>query len=214
MTGLSAGKTWLLPLLMTCLFFSCKKEAKQQKRAFNLTTETWYRICPAQPQWLSINGANYLGIFYFPGGGQGQATHLGNCTVFFNQLAYIQPPDNNIAGSVAAPLTDIPSYPVAGDFTELSSAITTLGIPEKVDGKIVNSVIYNKQGEAIFLSAIAGSGSNFPISPTRIGYKGKGLIVGGSGRFVNATGEFDFDGYFNPENNNDATYNAKGWIDY
>lgn len=188
MTRLSAGKAWLLPLLVTCIFFSCKKENKQQKRAFKPTTETWYRISPAQPQWLSINGANYLGIIYFPGGGQGWATHLGNCKIFFNQLAYIQPPDDKIAGSIAAALTDISSYLVAGDFTELSSAITALGIPEKVDGKIVNSVIHNKLGEAVFLSALAGSGSNFPISPTKIGYNGKGLIVGGSGRFAHATG--------------------------
>jgi hypothetical protein len=193
---------------------SCKKEDRQQQRAFKVSTDTWYRISPTGPQPLNIGGVDYLGILHFPGGGTGNATHLGKCITYFNQLAYIQPPGEAILGSVAAPLVDVPFYPVGGDFTELASAISALGIPEIVNGHIINQVIYNKKGEAIFTTALAGGGSTFPISATKIGFNGKGLILGGTGKFVHATGEFAFDGYFNPTNPSDAAYNADGWIDY
>ncbi|MBB1283635.1 hypothetical protein HRH25_04545 [Flavisolibacter sp. BT320] len=204
---------WIIGLFAFALV-SCKKELRQQQRAFKVTTDTWYRVSPTQPQPLTIGGVNYLGILHFPGGGTGNATHLGKCITYFNQLAYIQPPGDAILGSVAAPLVDIPSYPVAGDFTELASAISSLGIPETVNGHVINHVIYNKKGEAIFTTAIAGGGSTFPVSATKIGFNGKGLILGGTGKFVHATGEFAFDGYFNPTDPSDAAYNADGWIDY
>jgi hypothetical protein len=117
----------------------------------------------------------------------------------------------------------VPAYPVtggplpsiqAGDFTALATAISSLGIPAENNGKIINSVIINNKGEAIFTAEIRGSGSTFPISATVTGFNGKALITGGKGKFKNATGEIDFSGYFNTADPNDATYDATGWIYY
>lgn len=214
MKTLLLNKGWLLVAILASVSMSCKKEVRQQKRAFKLTTETFYRVAPAEPQTITVGGINYLGILYFPGAGTGNATHLGKCTTLFNQLAYILPPQNDIRGSVAAPVTAIPSYPVASGFASYLPAITSLSVPEAINGKIVNTILYNKNGEAIFLSAITGGGKTTFISPQKIAFNGKGLIVGGRGKFEGATGEFDYEGYFNPENNNDAAYNAAGWINY
>ena len=125
--------------------------------------------------------------------------------------------------SVAAAVADIPGYPVTGaplpliqanDFSELSTAISTLGIPATISNLLINQVIFNEKGDAIFLSAITGSGSTFPISSTIVGFNGKALIVTGRGKFAKASGEVNYSGYFNVTNANDAGYNAEGWISY
>lgn len=207
-------KLLLIAGTVTLLLSSCKKEIGQQKRAFKATIETWYRVSPATPQPLSVNGQNYLGILYFPGSGTGHVTHLGNSVNIFNQLAYIQPPNDAILGSVAAPVSQIPTLPVAGEFSALTPFISSLSIPEKVGDNLINSVLYNKKGDAIFTSAVTGSSRTEFVSTGRINFYGKGLILGGRGKFTKAVGEFDFSGHFNPENNNDASYTAEGWIDY
>jgi hypothetical protein len=38
--------------------------------------------------------------------------------------------------------------------------------------------------------------------------------MGGTGKFTGATGEFDYLGYFNPQNQDDAGYTVDGWIKY
>ena len=204
----------------TLLFVSCVKGIKEKKH-FEAKTKTWYRVSPIDPVPVNVNGTIYGGFAYFPGGGEGQATHLGNCSIYFNQLVYGTSPEAPPAGSVAAPLVDVPGYIVtgaplpliqAGDFSSLASAVSSLHIPAEVYGKIVNSVFYSAKGEAIFTAAITGAGSTFPISQTVVGFNGKALIVGGRGRFIHAVGEIDYDGYFNVANPNDAEYNAKGWI--
>jgi hypothetical protein len=172
---------------------------------------------------LVVNGITYAGFAYFPGSGSGNVSHLGNATVYFNQLTYGTAPDAPPAGSVGAPVKDIPGYPVtgaplpliqAGDFTGLSSLIALLNIPTSIQGKIVNTVLSNNKGDAIFLSAITGSGATFPLSPTKIGFNGKALIVTGRGKFRYAAGEVDYNGYFDVVNANDAAFNADGWINY
>lgn len=208
------GKLLLLAFTSALIFTACKKEVGDRKRAFKASFDTWYRMSPAVPQPLSIHGQNYLGIVYFPGGGTGHVTHLGNSMNIFNQLAYIQPPGDAILGSVSAPVSQIPGYPVAGEFSELLPYISSLSVPEQVSGNIINSVLYNKKGDAIFTSALTGSSRTEFVSDTRINFYGKGLILGGRGKFRNAVGEFDFSGHFNPKNNEDASYYAEGWIDY
>jgi hypothetical protein len=202
---------------------SCKKENHINKRAFKLATETWYRISPTAPIPLTINGIEYAGFAYFPGGGSGHATHMGNCNAFFNQLSYGTSAEAPPAGSVSAPINEVPGYIItgaplpliqAGDFVQLASLISELKIPTDLYGKIINHVVYNDKGDAIYLSAIDGSGGTFPISSTSVGFKGKALIVNGSGKFRNAVGEIDYEGYFNVTDANDAAYNAEGWIDY
>jgi len=206
------------------LFVSCKKDNNCNiKRPFKAKIDTWYRISPTEPQTIVVNGTTYIGFAYFPGGGFGNATGMGTSSFYFNQLVYAETPDAPPAGSVAAPVTDAISYPVtgaplpliqAGDFTGLSNADKKLHIPSKVCDAIVNAVFYDDKGNAIFTSAITGSGGTFPISKTLVGFNGKAIIVGGRGKFENASGAFNYEGYLNTVDANDAEYNADGWIVY
>ncbi len=203
------------------LITSCQKETP--RKPFKAQIKTWYRISPTAPAPLVVNGTTYIGFAHFPGGGTGNATHMGNVTSYFNQLAYTTAPEAPPAGSVAAPVADVPGYPVlggplpliqAGDFSGLAATVSALQIPASVQGKIINSIFVNKKGDAVFTSAITGSGSTFPISETVVGFNGKALIVGGRGKFANAVGEVDYEGYLNTRNANDAEYNVDGWISY
>lgn len=208
--------------LFVATLSSCKKP-DLPRRAFQAKTKTFYRVVPADPVPVEVNGNTFIGFAFFPGGGSGNATHLGNCSIYFNQLVYTASPELPPAGSVAAPITDIPGYPVTGgplpliqstDFSGLGAIISSLNVPAQVHGKIVNTIFKNETGDAVFTSAITGSGGTFPISKTVVGFNGKALIVGGAGKFANATGEINYDGYFNTLDANDAEYNANGWINY
>lgn len=211
-------------LIFLCIFLSaCSKEKHNQKRKFKVTTQTFYRVSPTTPVPISVNGDNFLAFAYFPGGGEGEATHMGKVKTYFNQLAYGDSPEAPPVGSVSAPLTGISSLPVtggplpliqAGDFSELTDLIGLFDVPENVLGNTINHILYNKNGDAIFTSAIAGSGSTFPISATVVGFNGKGIILGGHGKFKHAVGEFDYEGQFNLLNANDAKYSAEGWIGF
>jgi hypothetical protein len=211
--------------LVATLFVSCKKDDTycNIKRPFKAKTDTWYRVSPTDPQIVVVNGTTYIGFAYFPGGGTSNVTHMGQSSFYFNQLVYAETAGAPPAGSIAAPVIDAINYPVtgaplpliqAGDFAALANANDNLHIPMKVHGAIVNAVFYDAKGNAIFTSAITGSGATFPISKTLVGFNGKGIIVGGRGKFEHAAGKFDYDGYFNTVDANDAEYNANGWIAY
>jgi hypothetical protein len=215
--------SWKLLVVFSALLLvlgSCKQDI--DRKPFKVHEQTWYRIAPIPPVDVMVNGTAYVGTSFFPGGGTGNATHMGNIRNYFNQLVYSSSYEGAPLGSVAAPVRNIPSYPFLGplpliqpgDFTELAALNTSLQIPETIQGKIVNSVIYNKKGDAVFTSSITGIGGTFPISATRIGFNGKALIVGGRGKFANAVGEIDFQGSFSLTDPNDAEYSAEGWISY
>lgn len=213
--------SFLLPAIL--LLAACEKESEIKKRPFEVKTKTFYRISPTAPTPVVVNGVTYIGFAFFPGSGNGTATHMGNCSTYFNQLVYTSDPKLPPAGSVAASVTDIPTYPVTGaplpliqvgDFGSLPGLINTLHIPAKVYDKIINSVVYNNKGDAVFTSAITGSGGTFPLSPIIVGFNGKAVILGGAGKFKQAVGEINYSGYFNVADPNDAEYNAKGWISY
>ena len=219
----SAAKLFITLVIGSIFASSCKHDKDIKKKPFKIRTDTWYRIAPVAPFPIVVNGITYSALAYFPGGGTGNASHMGAFTTFFNQLTSGTSPEAPPAGSVAVAIKDVPSYPItgaplpliqAGDFTELSSAISTLNIPETVYQKLINQVLYNKKGDAIFISAINGTGGTFPISDTKVGFNGKALIVTGRGKFSHATGEVDYYGYYNVADASDAEYNADGWIDY
>lgn len=209
-------------ILLSLLFSSCDK-TDLHKRSFGARTKTFYRVSPTAPVPVDVNGTTFIGFAYFPGSGSGNATHMGNCVIHFNQLVYGTASDAPPAGSVAAPVADVPAYFITGaplpliqpgDFDPLAAAVTSLQVPSHVYDKIINTVFDNGKGDAIFISAITGSGGTFPVSQIIVGFNGKALIVGGRGKFAHAVGEIDYDGYFNVADANDAEYNAKGWISY
>ena len=204
------------------LFSSCNKP-DYHRSPFKANTKTFYRVSPTAPVPVNVNGSTFVGFAYFPGSGSGNATHLGNCAIYFNQLVYGTASDAPPAGSVAAPVADVSGYFItgaplpliqAGDFTSLADAVSSLHVPSQAYDKIINTVFDNGKGDAIFVSAITGTGGTFPVSSIIVGFNGKALIVGGRGKFQYATGEIDYDGYFNIADANDAAYNANGWISY
>ncbi|MEO5996974.1 MAG: hypothetical protein ABIN89_09580 [Chitinophagaceae bacterium] len=203
------------------LLASCKKEL--DRKPFKLTSETFYRISPKTPETISINGANYVGFAFFPGGGEGTASYLGDIKIYFNQQVYGESSEAPPLGSVAAPIKDVLNYPIlggplpliqTGDFAELAVFHSTLPLPSIISGMIVNTVIYNRQGDALFLSAITGAGATFPISQTVVGFNGRAWIVEGRGKFKNSSGEVDYHGSFSLVNPDDATFDMDGWISY
>jgi hypothetical protein len=238
---------WLLVLGFFSMlgFFSCEKsdltpekemtldelsetKAKKNKRAFKAQTKTRYRFAPilgpAIP--VTVEGVEYDGTAFVPGDGFGHATHMGKVMTYFNQLSYIpkgaDPTTALPAGSLAAPIADIPSYPFflpppppgqPIDFTRLTRLIRKLPIPAQINGHIVNTMFVNMKNEAVF-GAYVGQSFIRPESPTRVVFGGKGVFVGGTGKFECARGEFDYLGYFNPQNQDDADYNVEGWIKY
>lgn len=208
-----------LPLLMMTLLFSCEKDDFGKRKKFKADFETFYRVSPTAPVPVVVNGTPFIGFAHFPGSGSGTATQMGNCQNHFNQLVYTNEPGGPPLGSVNAPVTDVLSYPVTGaplpliqasDFTSLAVANARYHFPATVQGKIINSVIYDNRGNAVFTSAL--SSQTFPISETKIGFSGKGIILGGRGKFNGTHGEFDFTGYFNVVDPNDAEYHLDGWI--
>ena len=58
------------------------------------------------------------------------------------------------------------------------------------------------------------SNSSTPISEVRINFTGTSDIIGGTGNFSGATGEITFNGFFNPQDQQDASVWDHGWIKY
>ena len=227
-------KTLLLSNQLLCIFavstflVACQKQEseKTQRRAFKANLDTWYRIAPiTTPSPVTVGENSFMTFAYVPGGGEGNATHMGNVKTWFNQLAYTddltaQPPQPR--GSVSAAAIDAANYPVIGlplpliqpgEFSGLTALISAYNIPASINGKMITSFLYNTKGDVVFISNSTPSIIT-PASPTRNDFAGKALIVGGRGKFLNATGEVDFTGWFDPTNPNNATYNVDGWISY
>lgn len=192
-------------------------------RPFKMSSETWYRISPIAP--VPVPGfPGQLGFAYVPGGGTGNATHMGNVTTWFNQLGYSPDGQDPPAGAAPASLSIALTLPVLfpgaplpliqpNDFADLVTANAWLQLPASVNGLAVGSVVYNDKGDAVFCSSTTASVAVFE-SPTRINFSGQGIFAGGRGKFENATGTYHFSGFFNPQDANDAGYYMDGMITY
>ena len=215
-----------IPLFAAVLFSACKKNENNNSdrvidKPFTMTSDTHPRISPITPK--PMEGQPMLMAYAnAAGGGKGTATDMGEIKNWFNQLVYSPTGTNPPTGTALAPIAEALNYPVLGaplpliqknDFDELRTANTWLDIPVAVDGNIVNSVIYNDQGDAIFTSLTTDS-KLMPVSPTRVNFSAEGKFVGGRGKFANATGTYTQTGFFNPDNFDEAGYNIEGKISY
>lgn len=77
-----------------------------------------------------------------------------------------------------------------------------------------NDQVNKDKNNSIWFSLVDGSATQHPVSPTRIEITGESDIVGGTGKFRNATGRTKLRAYFNPTDTTDARSSQEGWIRY
>lgn len=224
-----------ISIFLSVLISSCKKEtigSPEQSRPeeifhvadqpFKMVSGTSFRLSPRPFKPLDGQPVRYESA-NLVGAGNGSATYMGDIKNVFNQLL-INYADNILPSyTINAPALDVLIYPVVAgdplpriqpnDFDDFRLANASLNIPKSVNGCIVNSVIYNDRGDAIFTSLTANSKIK-SISPTRESISIKGKFVGGRGRFANATGTYTETLVINSEDFNDAKYTIEGTISF
>ena len=205
------------------LFTSCKHDKPIVKQHFKLSITTWYRVSPTAPSPVVVNGISYVSVANLVVGGDGTATGMGNIKSYANALAYATDVEAPPAGSIGAPVTEIPGYPIlgaplpliqTGDFDAVPAILSEFSVPAKVLGNVISLVLYNNNGDALFLSNIPGTGTSSSISATVGGYSNETLILGGAGKFIHATGKLDNTGQYSFIAPYDGQDNYEGWIIY
>ncbi len=165
------------------------------RRAYKDNFDTWYMIVPDTASgWIPPYGPF---LTWVPGGGSGNATHMGNASTYFNQYIPFTPPNIN---SIPAPVNMF-----------FDAELTVAGYPGIPS--TVQTITFDNKGNSVWFWG-NGSNTSTPISPTRIEFSGTANIVGGTGKFEGATGEVTLLGYFNPEDPQDAGVGYEGWIEY
>jgi hypothetical protein len=196
----------VLPLLLIITVSSCQKETTAINglneeiataanngpvtRAYRDSFDTWYQFVPdIAGGWTPPNPAPA----WYPGGGDGNATHVGNASTYFNQYASFGPTGLT---SSAAPVTMF-----------FGAQLASFSVPSNV-----STIVFDDKGNSVWFQS-AGT-QTMPVSPTRVNFTGTNNIVGGTGKFAGATGEVTINGYFNPQNQQDASFWQNGWIRY
>jgi hypothetical protein len=203
------SKTGIAVLLLLA-FVSCQKEvlttekntagtltsAKKARvtRAYKDSFDTWYMFVPDVANGWTPDFGPLLA--WYPGGGDGNATHIGKCHTYFNQYVPLSPPP---IASVPAPVTQFFSAQLG------TAGLTT--IPNSV-----STITYDDNGNAIWFNQT--SSVTTPASETRLDFVATADIVGGSGKFVGASGSIIIIGYLNPVDPSDAGFWSNGSITY
>lgn len=156
--------------------------------------DTWYRFVPdVEGGWTPDFGPVKA---WYPGGGDGNATHLGLSHTYFNQYVPFHPVS---ISSLPAPVTQF--------FSDQLTLAGFTGIPSNV-----STITYDDFGNSIWFHQT--SSTTTPESETRLNFIATADIVGGTGKFENATGSTTIKGYLNPLNQSDAAYSSEGTIVY
>ncbi len=205
------------------LFTSCKHDQPIIKQHIKVSITTWYRVSPTAPSPVVVNGITYVSTANLVVGGDGTASALGKINSYGNTLAYATDVEAPPAGAIGAPVNEIPGYPIlgaplpliqSGDFDGVPAILTEFNVPADVQGNVINLVLYNNKGDALFLSNIPGTGTSSTISATVGGYTNETLILGGAGKFLHAIGKLDNTGQFSFIAPYDGQDNYEGWISY
>lgn len=121
---------------------------------------------------------------YYPGTGKGNSTHMGKALTFINQLAQVGP--NGDLETIAVPVTKF--------FSNELSALGLTSIPDEV-----SSITTDGKGNSVWFKSISNQ-VVFNATGTRADFKAVVEIIGGTGKFENASGSGDVVGFFNPTN--------------
>lgn len=162
-----------------------KKNKLQEHQLKGEYTSGTYNFIPDE-------AAGYVSPNPAPGWYHGTATvgHLnllGKSKGFVNMYATFGP--NGLQG-VAAPLNMF-----------FADELQDLGI---VVPDAVAIIFYDEHGNSIWARGV-GTIPITPVSATKVLFNvGNAVILGGTGKFANATGSFSFSGYFNPQDYNDV----------
>ena len=174
---------------------SAAKVDHQVKRPYKDRFDTWFQFIPDFANgWDPQHPTPFLA--WYPGGGSGNATHMGNANVYFNQYVPFNPP---FFSSVHAPVNLF-----------FSAELAAAGLGSLSND--VSSVVFDGKGNSVWLHQV--SNSTTPVSDIRVEFTGTSTIIGGSGKFAGASGEVTLNGYFNPQDQQDAAVSADGWILY
>ncbi|MEB2786471.1 hypothetical protein [Algoriphagus persicinus] len=142
------------------------------------------------------NGNPTLSIpSFFPGTGSGNSSHMGNAFTFLNQYASV---GANGLGTVGAPVTQF-----------YSAELEDLGLV--VDNPDVSSVTTDGKGNSVWFKNTQNTITT--SSEERIDFEAEVEIVGGTGKFENASGAATVIGYFNPTNGQGMS-TIQGRIEY
>lgn len=213
--------SWLAPLWMLAIFFtldSCQKEIGVNRfanseeasaaasrgpvtRALRDSFGVWLKFKPNIPG--GWNPANSMSLVWWPGYGDGNMTHMGNASIYFNGYTVRQP-----SGGVYI-------FPAPANMF-FATELHGYNVPADVDG-----IVIDHKGNSVWFKNDPNGIPSSAVSPTMITFTGKSYITGGTGKFAGATGETTLTGYFdpsplqtNPKALLEGTLWNYGWIRY
>lgn len=126
----------------------------------------------------SIAGSEGIPPYAFPGFGTGNATYIGKSYSFFNQYAIGSPDENGEVTTIAAPVTEF-----------FSEQLIALGLDvAEIDAssKTVSTLTTDGKGNTIWFTNVVNK-AKFDLDGN-ITFEAQIEIVGGTGIFVNASG--------------------------
>ena len=192
----------VLSLLSVVLLNSCRKNDTNSKgevrKKFTADFNTFWRVNAFTSTPVTVDGVKYNEFGHLLGGGDGKATDLGNCKYYFNHHMYTDVLGKPVVGLLNAPVADVLVYPIstqypapriqAGDFKDLTAADDKYRFPAYAQGKIINAVIFDGSENAVFTLVLS---SKILSNSTIVEFEGKGVILGGRGKFNGSKGELD-----------------------
>lgn len=141
---------------------------------------------------------------WYPGTGNGNATHMGNVKTYFNTHTL------RVEGTVMV------YHARVGRF--FATQVGQFNIHPEDE---VSAVHYDDKGNSIWFKIAPEGLHSWHIDQTHVAMEGKMLIVGGTGKFAGATGETDFHAAFDQaswdstsKTFKDASIWQNGWIQY
>ncbi|MFA6261750.1 MAG: hypothetical protein WC760_09790 [Bacteroidia bacterium] len=192
-------------VIVMVIFTSCGKEeiTNQSNAALEQGSNeaTYGKTQAARPYYESFTAISNItptanGVFN-PGWGTGSARHMGTAKMCFNQqviFAMINSQPMPI-GSTAAPVNQ---------FYASQLAAAGITVPNSV-----SSITYDDFGNSVWFTSTTGT-SLAPVSATRVNFTANLQIIGGTGRFAGASGTTLMNGYFNPQDPNQAAVISTG----